>query len=259
MDCRTVWEHLEILNASQRNEVGGEIAGHLATCDRCQAVRRQQAESDRRIREALIDIEVPDGLEERILAALDSEAVAMTGAASSEPARSSRRSRWAARMLTGIAVCALFAAALVWWNPAPPSAINYVAAQQMLLEQFRSDASSWETLPEFDDNFVPGLDRELTKLRLSAPRGLDLNGDRSHDAAVYRFSLSPSGRHQWQGVLIILPAERFEGEPESAAPRLLSGQRSLEWRSVDDSVTYLCFVHAGSVERFATQLFGPLA
>jgi hypothetical protein len=259
VDCRTVWEHLEILTPSQRSEVGGEIAGHLSTCDRCRSVLDREMEFDRRTGQALAEVDVPGGLEERILTALHHQSSTGSETVAAEPVRHSRRSRWGARLLTGIAACALIAVALIWWNPVAPSFMEYGIARQTLTEQFRGDASVWETLPEFDGNFVPGFDQELAKLRLSAPRGFDLNGDSRHDVAVYRFSLSQSDRFRWQGVLVVLPADRFEGEPESASPRLLSGQRSLEWRSVDGSAAYLCFVHTGSVERFATHLFGPLA
>lgn len=254
MDCRTVSEHLEIMTAPEREAVAGEVAEHLHHCPDCRFRADRQARFDRQLQRALQTVDIPNDLKARLLVCLESESVPRIGGAdrSTRPAAgSSRRGNW---LLAGLALCLLVGlVTFSWWQPSPAPSLDYVAVQQTLAEQFRRDLSAWESLEEFDGSFEAHFDRELLKLRVSSAHGIDLDGDDRHDVAVYQFSLG-----RWSGVLVVLPHERLDGRPEQTSPRLVSGQRSLEWTSTDGSVTYLCFVHTGSVEQFQAALFGPL-
>lgn len=246
MNCRTALLHLDGLHDEQLSADAVELLRHLESCDSCQQALERMRQFDRKLSSGLQSAPVPEGLESRLLAALDSADVSQ--------AVSSRRftPRALRRFVAAGAACLLILAALAWLTAGKSRSLNYSTALSRLAGQFPGpDRDAWEQLPVFDGNFsIENRDRSVRRFQLSGPKGLDLGGDDRQDAAVFLFT-----QQAWSGLLILLPTDRFRGTPREAWPVRLPGRPMIHWQSADGLTTFLCIVQQGAIEDLAHELY----
>ncbi|MCB9952064.1 MAG: hypothetical protein H6824_13875 [Planctomycetaceae bacterium] len=221
----------------------------MRACSECQQWLQQLRHFDSKVSAALADVPIPEGLEARLLAAIESES-----AAAAPVVESPRR-----RSFTGLRVLLTLSAAillgLVWWLSVPDnSPVTFEFAElQTRLQQDYSQVAAVEALPVATDLDCATVEGELRRLRLHDPRGLQLDSVAGSDAAAYAFRYK-----QWSGVVIAIPTHRLQNGPSSTAPVSGSRQRSFAWQSRDQQWAYVCYVNSGPAEGFMRSVFGSM-
>ncbi len=260
-NCVQVRARLQLLTLAEFAAVNAQEV-HLQSCADCRQWSARALQFDAEVRSALNDVPVPAGLEARLLAAIEQattevapQDLSAPGLAvpslQSVPVRPKRFWVWR----TAVAVALLLALGGWWFLPtaAIAPAFEFAELQGSLQEEF----SSSEVAPQLTS--AEGLDctsieRELARLRLANPRGLELDNITGADAAVYEFKFK-----RWTGVLVAIPTQRLTGGPNTKVPTHVSHQRSFAWQSQNDEWTYLCYVHSGPEAGLLQSLFGGLA
>lgn len=262
-DCHTTRVRLDILSTQalsrQEGDAELEVSEHLASCAECQRYAEQLREFDARVTALLLDVPLPGGLQDRLLAAIEEATVCEEPAQRRSESRSVNRSNFSRRRLgrlvmAGMLAVVVVAISMIWTQPESPSTFNYAEAKSQLRDTFsQMDDQEWESLSSFDrQSFqVDRLDSALRQWDLSeVPVGINLDEKGSHDVAAYRFAYQ-----QWSGILVVLPTELFHGAPAQISPRAASGRSVLEWQSPDGTLTYLCFVKDGAADQLAEAMF----
>ena len=158
------------------------------------------------------------------------------------PQVASRNRRWSRTSLwfsaAGLGLVATLVLAVMIWQRHPLPELNLELAVQQV-EQLESLSG----MPQFHGPVVPGhspVFENACDPKLSNPRGLDLDGRRGHDIALYNFSIPTRGKAT-TGFLLVLDGTRVtENLPTS--PRSSYGT-VLAWR--EGNSVFICVVHTG--------------
>ncbi|MEZ5942712.1 MAG: hypothetical protein R3C18_15065 [Planctomycetaceae bacterium] len=221
----------------------------MRTCSECQQWLQRLRQFDSRVNEALADVPVPEGLEARLLAAIQSENMAVPPTAVVRP----RSSFSGLRVFLSLTAAVLLG--VVWWLAEPdnsPATFEFAELQTRLQRDY-SQVAAVEALPVTTDLDCASVESELRRLRLHDPRGLELDSVAGSDAAAYAFRYK-----QWSGVVIAIPANRLQSGPASSVPASGSRQRSFAWQSRDQQWAYVCYVNSGPPEGFMRSVFGSM-
>lgn len=259
MDCKTALELLVCVpeGSCEDDPDVREALAHLERCSACEHRERQVRADDARLREALVRVEVPEGLLERLLTTVTGEvSVPEVAVVSLPPASLTRRQLWTRTIIGSVLAMGLLIA-VMWWNvPGPVSgAMPLAAARVSLDELFANDASRWSSLkPWVEEDSQVRLnspDPEVRLLERMDPREVDLNGQPGPEGVAYQFKLG-----RVQGVIVILPATLVI-PPENELPTP-SSQRIFVWKSADGSQSYICYVHQGQPDELWRQMMSRI-
>jgi hypothetical protein len=242
-----------------------EAARAVKASDLWQQTLARQEAFDRQVATAMQAVEVPDGLQARLMAAL-----AATGPQQGEDFdvadMAERPEKPPTRRQTMLQVVALAAglmlAATTGWLLLPRD------GDQLTLEQTRQlipvtdnaiDATTIAKLPAFDGRSfafeLPDSAWERTSLMVSPLKGLDWTGDDRHDGAIYEFSVG-RGIH---GYLLVLPATRITEPPNSTRMSATNiGYRPVlntAWVNPTTKLAYICYVDQGDLQTLQRLLY----
>lgn len=221
MDCQTALEFLDCVRPDSDDLDLPEMAdarAHLESCDACQESFAEMQNFDRAVVEVAQDVDVPAGLRASLLEAslgessteplADADNPTSEIAIENEPVTSSRRRK--IRVAVS-AACVLTLAVGVWLSR--PQPVQFAEAD--LPKLLPIDLSETE---EFDTGFSFALPAPWTanpRLRVGREfRGIDLDDDPGHDAAVAIFSYSRSRNAPINGILAAIPASRVAPLPK---------------------------------------------
>lgn len=243
MNCTDFRTELDTVTATEQASGAAEV--HLRECSDCRRWFSQVQAFDDQVRQALADVPVPAGLQERLLA----EVATVRPAASQSKVK--RFFRWRLAM-----ALTLLLAVGGWWlmqRPAQPGTLDFVDLQERLQQQFASGVDS-QSLTAMSGLTCSSVEEDLARLRIANPSGLELDSVPGTDAALYQFQFK-----RWSGVVVAIPSARLSNPPANPVPAFRSGVRSLTWQSRSGEWSYVCFLHSGPREGFVEALFGGLA
>ncbi|MBX3442625.1 MAG: hypothetical protein KF774_09460 [Planctomyces sp.] len=216
MDCNSAQRILDVTVQHLRRDRETQSAlAHMRQCADCRSVWQARQRFDDDLLVALDDVEIPVGLEARLLAAV--KAVARPNAPQAVPPAPLATGRPRVRGWMA-AAATLFLAVAAWQAVAWQMRPRQVALEDLrvraaeLLEQV-SRGDDLSALPAFDGAFrVDGLSGWLQSVDA---RGLDLDGRKGHDglAAMVQLSQSPGSK----AIVLIVPASRVAGASRLAA------------------------------------------
>ena len=218
MDCQTALEHLDCVRPDSADLDLPEMAdarAHLESCESCQEAFAGMQSFDRAVIDVVQDVVVPERLRGLLLdppvkvAGNDSED-SMADRGNSGAADSRRRKM----QLAVSAVCALMLGVTAWlWQSQP-----VMLSEAELLQNLPLDLSA--TGP-FDAGFeiaLPATWSGNSRLRIGREfRGVDLDDDAGHDAAVTIFSYAPSRNAPINGILAAIPKSRVQPLPSAVS------------------------------------------
>jgi hypothetical protein len=259
MDCRTALTLLESARPDTDDLSAPELAEaaeHLASCARCEAVFVKRQATDRKVGALMRDVPVPEGLQQRVLSAIEAESERAKSVpppvrvpAPSQSRRGMPRSRRFALAGSVVAIVGLASWGFVLLT-APvtslPELFRELAEVDDLrnLPEFHGDAQLF-TLP--DSGWETGL-----VWNESHPRGLPSHSS-IHHAALHSFEARM--RHErMAGILLVLFRRSISSPPDSAAGMptgpvdyVEAGGRHytvVAWSSGD--LVYVCGVEGGA-------------
>lgn len=244
-NCVQVRASLDVLTAAEFDSAGPE-RDHLRVCPECQHWVAQSCRFDRDVREALNNTAVPPDLESRLLAAILETAPRVP---QSETRVSSGFWRWTVAALLVLGLSG-------WWLvPVPNVSPSFEFADlQLRLQQGLAEEGEFGQSGAVNGLDFAAVERDLIRLRLVEPRGLQLDGVAGSDAVSFRFHF-----RKWSGTVVAVPSHRLTNGPVAKVPPRDSRQRTLAWKSSDGAWTYVCLVESGPTEGFTQALFGGLA
>lgn len=265
MDCQHARQTLDASRPRRRDWSEPELraaAAHATDCESCRILLAERERFDDALAKVLQDVEVPSGLQERLLAALAADRARVIPAPHVPPLHRRRWWRWAA-------VCAslcLLVFAGWWWAVSSPKPLSmedvFATLSARALEWQITTATSTAVAPAgphaFDGSFEVSLPDTVWRdaVGTSSAGGLDLDGRPGHEAACYRFA---AGRVA--GVLVILPRSRVLDPPSETVPRRNNSrylpQPQVAW-SVGEYV-YVCVLERGTLEDLQHQFYGGAA
>jgi len=226
MDCQTALEFLDCVRPDSDDLDLPEIADARAHLDSCGACQQSFAEMQRATTE-------------------------------NESAASSRRRKLRVAVS---AACALLLGVGVWLSQ--PQPVQFAEAD--LPKLLPIDLSQTE---KFDTGFAFALPAPWTanpRLRVGREfRGIDLDDDPGHDAAVAIFSYSPSRNAPTNGILAAIPASRVAPLPKFSSFALadsryiqIDGRRPVAAVWQEGDTVYVCLVlgSAADLERIQRNL-----
>ena len=226
MDCQTALEYLDCVRPDSDDldlPVMTDARAHLDLCDACQETFAKNQSFDRAVTDVALDVDVPVSLR------------------SSLPDSRRRTMRAAA-----LVACALMLGVTAWlWQSRPEQ-----FTEKQLLERLPINLSA---TVEFDAGFQMTLPIAWSgdrRLRVSQEfRGIDLDEDSGHDAAVGIFDYSPSRNAPVKGILAAIPARRVLPLPNAgrfaeADSRYIQkdGRRLVAAIWQEDDTVYICMV-----------------
>jgi hypothetical protein len=237
-----------------------EASRAVATSEQWQQTLARQEAFDRQVAVAMQTLDVPVGLQQRLLETLadarrqNADDTLRTAEPPVRPAHA-RRSilRW------GTLAAALLLAAGTGWLLLPRDVDQLTldqARQKLPVENGAIDISK---LPTFDGSFeFPFPDRAWERTTSVSLKGLDWTGDDRHDAAIYEFSI---GRRV-HGYLLVLPADRISDPPNST--RVGTSNMGYQpvpntaWINPRSHTVYICYVDQGDLPALQRLLY-PLS
>ncbi len=241
---RSDWHAPELRAANQ----------HVQSCRACQSALRQSQQWDEQLAGTLADIELPAGLEQRLLDNLSTTPVPAGPLPSGLPA-GRRSARW---FLTAAAVMLLlFGGWGVQQALLPRMSLEEVFAR--LEEEFPAG----ESLPP-GTSFVGFIEQPLLDVAPTDPvwgavmaggnaRGLDLDGHPGAEAAVYRFR-----QRRVSGWLVVLPRSQVSNPPAVTWPlHALHGtgpRPQVAWST--GSHVYVCVLERGTLDELHRAFYG---
>lgn len=250
MDCQTVRQLIELYPArgmGSRTIEAGALREHLDTCSLCQSASRDVAEWDLQLQQLMLNVEVPQGLRERLLTQLKQSPPSLAPAAVNPSQRRWRLSRWTAALALGL----VGVAAVVFWVNRPGQmtlASVGDSATEMLQRRPRSD------LAVFDESFsLDVADPNWRMICQQPPIGWDIDHLPGQDVAAFRISI-PALR--FGGWLVVVPVSRISDAPMSSAPVKLSYTQAT-WR--DEKYVYVCVAGQGSIDQLLSVWQGGAA
>lgn len=221
MDCQTALEFLDCVRPDSDDLVLPELAdarAHLESCDACQESFAEMQNFDRAVTSVVQNVDVPEGLRSSLLEASLSESSIESPADTDQPAtKAAAENRTAAssgrrKLRVAVsAVCALTLGVGAWLLQPQPDQF----AEADLPKLLPIDLSETE---KFDTGFSFALPAPWTanpRLRVGREfRGIDLDDDPGHDAAIAIFSYSRSRNAPINGILAAIPASRVAPLPK---------------------------------------------
>ncbi|MBW3540930.1 MAG: hypothetical protein KY476_11720 [Planctomycetes bacterium] len=274
MDCLTAREILEAVRPQDAGDAEPQVqaaVGHARACVDCGDVWERLQAIDAAVGEALRDVPIPDGLEERLLASLgeqpsqaSAESVADVVVPSEPVSVPPRSSRWLRRSAAVAAAAAVvLAAAFLWWTQRegePPLSVADVYQQVPL------DIENLPRLESFADRFeaVPPTGAwSSRRLAVDPPaRGVRLAADGEPLVAVYGFRFRDRRGEIVHGVLAAIPA-RSVAESQALPTSFLRASTAYPRRHAarawtNDGLVYVAFVPVGKLEDLEQTLDVPL-
>lgn len=263
MNCQEVLLQLEVSRPGSDDLQSPELrdaAAHLDGCQECQASFGNRQRLDERISRSMLDVPIPPGLKDRLLASLESGtavASASEQGAGELPSLPQRR-RWSfdnirVRMAAAVTLATVVIAGLFFAFPPPES------PQSFTLADVRESAElQLSELPPFDGNFTPVLpggpwrSRQIT---IEQPPKGDLKDTSGlHRSASYRFTVRSDRGQEYRGVLLVIPRDVLDDPPSEDMFSAVSAQgkylskgngkfHAVAWKN--QSFVYVCFIRAG--------------
>ena len=258
MDCPTTRMRLEAvlpdsadLDPAERDLIAREIllsddpeftqaAAHLRTCPACRAVVGRRRRLDREISQAMRDVRLPEGLKERLLAAVahterpDPQPLALP------PAQTTPAARRLRRLIASLAACALFT--ILGWSGyqlarVSPLELNQIISQVTLDAVSQAESAAVPVAP------LPRMMQLPQGLRGATPRRLLLSNQQAVDA--YPFVIRGHAGGTVEACLLVIPLEAVESPPSETvflqAPAVYRNRMSsTAW--VEENRLYICFV-----------------
>ena len=259
MDCQLARQTLDASRPSRRDWQEPELrlaAAHVADCEECAAFLAQRDDWDIAIADSLEAVELPPGLEARLLTALGCELQPSRPVEFQAPSRAGRRRWWLPATLTGL----LIVVCLWKLQTAPPPFLTvedvFAAINVRIDPQAAADARLASN--RFDAGFAAPLpDAEWQSVvARSEPWGVEIDSRPGHDAAVYAFE---QGRIR--GLLVVVPRSLVSDAPVSSLP-LRGNYRyvprpHVAWTAGEN--VYICVLEQGSLEDWQRQFYGSAA
>ena len=268
MECNTTLDLIELVRPGSDDFAGSEFDDarqHLESCEACRNQFAQIQKFDRAIFALATEIEVPVGLQARLLAAISAdpacaksttspESVSTVSAAAENTDATNRRRSVRRRAVQSICASMLLLVAaivtLFWETPPTTYTVadleNRVVWEVKALEAFDVVDGS----PNFFNFRVPTAFSSNYLLRVSDKvKGQDLDADGQQDIAIFRFSFSLQNRAPFEGIVAAIPASRLQPSPaiansfSAAEVRYTKrdGLVAVAWWKERDLV-YVCFV-----------------
>ncbi len=253
-----IYQFLDVVRADSedlRDPDLSAVARAVQTSSELRTEFASRQQFDRVVGKTMRDVEIPPHLRQSLLASLH-KARTVTGMPIPSSQRRVVTSRRAALAVLASLVLG-FATWMIW--PHGPQALTLDEIRHSLPVSDRRLA--WERLESFDYGFEARLpDSEWESIVDESVKGLDLNGDGRHDAAVIPWALSSS---RPRGYLLVLPASLLDElpSPTRLTPAGLSyvPVPNTAWKSIDGKMVYVCFVEEGRLDQLQSQLYGGSA
>lgn len=216
MDCPDYLNQLDaVLPGSEDHEDPGvrEAVAHLSECERCAREFQVRQEFDGQVALQMRDVAVPSEARERLL-----QELGQSSRTEASPAPTPTGGRGLKRSLMWkslVATAALLVLGLIGYLGSRPSPdMTMTQVHEKVATQFSSvTIQQYDNLELFDDRFDATFDDGRWNLVTNSnPRGIDLDGEDGHDAAVYWINGPVTG------VLLVLPAERVQVPPGNQSP-----------------------------------------
>lgn len=246
MDCQTARQWIDLHPRTSPDwecADGVAVRDHLASCELCRHASEDIHEFDGRVKSVLHDVEIPEGLKDRILAQVQRANPRI------QPRETPPR-KWVLR-LVGLGLSMLLAVGGWYWaTRASATTIAKLSdsAASMLL-------ASKSAPMAFDGSFSPQIsDARWQRVAAPQPVGWDLDGRPGHDVAAFRVNVTSL---RFRGWLVVIPISRISDAPSHSDPVRLSYARSAVW--ADQSFVYLCVAEQGSIEALIDQWGGGAA
>ncbi|MBM84146.1 MAG: hypothetical protein CMJ78_26630 [Planctomycetaceae bacterium] len=251
MNCHSVIEILECVRPNSDDLALPEMAdaaAHLETCQRCSKQFAAMRQNDSQVAAAVLNVPIPEGLRERILAQVQSNTTELAGDSNSADATGQKLQRrqswkWAAVVSACVFFGGVFLLSRIW------------GGGQVSLAEFRelsitneSELLAWRA---FDESFAAGVPFGWSRSRSirfdDEVRGYVLRED-THDVAAFGFTFN-TGRKQVRGNLLVIPIDDVADVP--TATRFASAKvvylydkyATVAWKSATS--VYVCFVEGG--------------
>ncbi len=233
-----------------------EAARAIVTSDEWKQVFGRQQAIDRNLVTAMQNVDVPVDLRSRLQQALASDRQSPTETATLTPEAQLTRRSWHRQLLTATAI--VLAAGLGWlaW-PHGPTTLTLEDVRESL--PFDKGTIDTNTLALFDGSFDAPLPSHMwNNWQLQDAQGLDLDGDGTHDAAIYEFAYKST-----HGYLVVLPTSRLSDPPDrtffSTASISYMPVSNVTWTAPADELVYICFVDRGQLGTLSRVLTPPAA
>jgi hypothetical protein len=215
MDCPQYLKQLEaVFPGSEDHEDPGvrEAMAHLSECESCAREFEARGEFDRQVATRIRDVPVPAEARERLLQQL------------------SRGEEWGPIPISPATLRPRLWRTLVWKSLVPAAVLLFMfgawlvsqnGPRQRTMEQIQVAVAEqfgdvtieqYEALDEFAGDFDAIDDGRWERVTNKRPRGIDLNDDGQHDAAVYWM------RGPVQGVLLVLSPDLVSEPPNNTSP-----------------------------------------
>lgn len=241
MDCPHYLKQLDTVrpgSTDHEDPVVQEAVVHVAECERCSREFGARQEFDQRVAVRMRDVAIPGDARERLLQRLDQGdspdsalVVPATAASFSWP--------WGV-LPTVITTTAAMLLVGVWYvNSRSDVTLTMDEVHDVVGEQFVSlTDEQYGALDEFSGEFDPSIDDGRWKrVTNSTPRGIDLDEDGTHDAAVY------SIRRPVPGILLVLAPDLVVDPPSVTSPMAVTpryGPVRVAWLPAGSSKVHLC-------------------
>lgn len=259
MDCQLALTTLDAGRPDRSDWDAPELraaAAHVAQCAGCQAELSDRAAGDVWLTEVFGGVEIPAGLQQRLLQALSAEQVG------SQPSVGPRTiSRPLRRWWLGSCVAAGLVLLTGWWlsgTATSPLSLQEVYAQLLSTLPRGGEADVTATPvsidPELDLSAADPVWGEVVAGSMARP--LDLDGRPGAEAAAYRF-----GTRRTAGWLIVLPRSRVADAPEVNVPmhaHFSYGPRPhVAWST--PTQVYVCILDRGTLDDLRRDVYGYAA
>ncbi|MCA9076225.1 MAG: hypothetical protein KDA93_14445 [Planctomycetaceae bacterium] len=157
-------------------------------------------------------------------------------------------------MRSVIAATAMFVVAGLGWLILPHGGAAFTLNEVRQSLPFKNGTLNTTSLANFDSSFdAPLPSSRWTSWQQSDAVGLDLDGNGTHDAAVYEFAYR--GTH---GYLLVLPASRISDPPTrtffNTATISYTPATNVAWTAPTEEVVYLCLLDQGQLDTLSRVL-----
>lgn len=239
-----------------------EAARAVEESPQWQQTFERQEQFDRQVATAMQAVDVPEGLQSRLLEALaeaGQEDESRATPASEPPAPLTRRKL----LRLASTVAALLLAATAGWLLVPRDGSPITLAQAREQVPTVDGAIDLSELVDFDDRSFavalpsPGWSNKTERVSL---KGLHWTGDARHDGALYEFTAAGGRIH---GYLLVVPAARISDPPEltrmSTSGIAYEPVPNTAWIGSGGDYVYICFVDQGDLPRLQRLLYPQAA
>ena len=243
MDCPHYLEQLDAVrpgSTDHEDPVVREAVAHAAECERCSREFGARQKFDQRVAVRMRDVAIPADARERLLQRLDQgdspEAAAVV------PSTAALAS-WPFGILPTVitTTAAMLLVGVIGWYVSSRSNVTLTMDEvhDAVGNQFANVTDEQYTaLDSFNGEFDPSIDDGRWKrVTNSTPRGIDLDGDGVHDAAVY------SIRRPVPGLLLVLAPDLVVDPPSAMTPMGVTpryGPVRVAWLPAGSSEVHLC-------------------